>query len=414
MKNLKTIFSLILFSLITIFSCDSNSEELQAEEAKNELINNDELQAPPPGPPPAGTTYTITNGMTFSQLNAVLASASSGDTVEVEAGTYTISGRLNFRNGVYIKKKTSTTPIFDAQTSSPSQMLEQYISSNNDDIDVYGIQFRNIRLKFVNADNTKFRYCIFDYGKRKSGTDKGYTADAYIQLNNCTNIEVRGCVFKRRSGNSGRGVYTSGSTNTSITNNTFGDGGSTGYFVTAINDNSDGTTISGNTIERKASWVNTSETDHGIYAHSFDGLDIIDNTISGWPTNASGGAIKARNGQNLTITDNTLNTSGILLYVYSNNPSNPFLKNVVIDGNTINVSSSTNDIYHGIGYWRNTSSSSFSEYSIRIANNSLPNGRIKIGTPVDASDFNAGSGGVFNNNIDAITLPSGINNSGNY
>ncbi|MDO5980163.1 right-handed parallel beta-helix repeat-containing protein [Flavivirga spongiicola] len=408
MKNSKGFLLIILSSFFTIFSCDSNSEELQ-----NELINNDEPRIPPSGPPP-GTTYTITNGMTFSQLNTVLASASSGDIVEVEAGTYTISGRLNFRDGVSIKKKTSTTPIFDAQTTSPSEIFEQYIAVNNDNIDIFGIQFRNVRLKFVNANNTKFRYCIFDYGKRKSSTDKSYTSDAYIQLNNCTNIQVRGCVFKRRSGKSGRGIYTSGSTNTSITNNTFGNGGNTGYFVTAINDNSDGTTISGNTIERKASWVSTSETDHGIYAHSFDGLNITDNTISGWPTNASGGAIKARNGQNLTISNNTLSTSGILLYVYSNTPAHPFLKNVVIEGNTINVSSSANDIYHGIGYWRNTPSSSFSEYSIRIANNSLPNGRIKIGTPVVASNFNANNGGVFNNDKGAMTLPSGINNSGNY
>ncbi len=413
MKKIKILSFFILSSFITIFSCNSNSEDLQAEELQNERINSGEEQAPPPGPP-AGTTYTITNGMTFSQLNAVLASASSGDVVEVEAGTYTISGRLNLRNGVYIKKKTSTTPIFDAQTTSPNEMLNQYLASNNDNVDIFGIQFRNIRLKFVNANNTKLRYCIFDYGIRKSGTDKGYTGDAYVQLNNCTNMQVRGCVFKRRSGNSGRGIYTSGSTNTNITNNTFGNGGDTGYFVTAINDNSDGTLISGNTISRKTSWVNTSETDHGIYAHSFDGLDITNNTISGWPTNASGGAIKARNGQNLTISDNTLNTSGILLYVYSNTPAHPFLKNVVIDGNTINVSNSNNDIYHGIGYWRNTSSSSFSEYSIRIANNSLPNGRIKIGTPVVASNFNANNGGVFNNDKGAMTLPSGINNSGNY
>ena len=411
MKNLKIFFLVILFSFITIFSCDSKDEELQPEALQNEVIEKDKL---PPQGPPAGTIYTITNGMTFQELNAVLASASSGDTVEVEAGTYAISGRLNLRNGITIKKKTSVTPIFDAQSTSPSQMLLQYLASNNDNIDIYGIQFRNIRLKFVNANNTKLRYCIFDYGKRKSGTDKGFTADAYVQLNNCTNITVNGCVFKRRSGNSGRGIYNVGSTDTNITNNTFGSNSSTGYFVTAINDNSNGTSITNNTITRNESWVNTSETDHGIYAHSFNDLSITDNTISGWPTNASGGAIKARNGQNLTISNNILNTSGILLYVYSNNPANPFLENVIIEGNTINVSSSNNDIYHGIGYWRNTSNSDFSEYSIRIANNSLPNGRIKIATPVEVDDFNADGGGVFDNDMDAMTLPSGIDNSGNY
>jgi|TARA_R110002050_G_scaffold296094_1_gene455671 hypothetical protein len=412
MKNIKLFFPVILLCFITVLSCNSNDEDLLLDDFQNEVINNKKPSKQANAP--TGITHTISNGMTFQELNAVLASATSGDTVEVEAGTYAISGRLNLRDGVYIKKKTSITPIFEALTTSPSEMLDQYLASNNNNIDIYGIQFRNIRLKFVNATNTKLRYCIFDYGVRKAGTDKGFTSDAYIQLNNSTNMQVRGCVFKRRVGNSGRGIYTVGSTNTNITNNTFGDGNSTGYFVTGINDNSDGTLISGNTISRKESWIDATETDHGIYVHSFDGLNITDNTISGWPTNASGGAIKARNGQNLTISNNTLNTSGILLYVYSNNPANPFLKNVLIDGNTINVSSSDNDIYHGIGYWRNTSDSNFSEYSIRIVNNSLPNGRIKIGTPVIASDFNANNGGVFNNDIDAITLPAGINYSGNY
>jgi hypothetical protein len=293
-------------------------------------------------------------------------------------------------------------------------MLIQYISSNNDSIDVFGIQFRNIRLKFVNAEYTKFRYCIFDYGIRKSGTDKGFTGDAYIQLNSCSNMQVRGCVFKRRAGNSGRGVYLVNNINSNISNNTFGNGADTGYFVTAINDNSIGTTITGNVIERNESWVNTSETDHGIYAHSFDGLSITNNTISGWPADASGGAIKARNGQNLTISGNTMNTSGVLLYVYSNNEQHPFLKNVVVENNVINVSSDDDDIYHGIGYWRNTSDTDFYEYSIKLDNNKLPYGRIKIGTPVVASDFNANGGGVYDNDISSMTLPTGIANSGNY
>ncbi|WP_438422925.1 hypothetical protein [Aquimarina macrocephali] len=75
--------------------------------------------------------------MMFSELNAVLALGSSGDTVEVEADTYTISGRLNFRDRVYIKGKTSTVPIFDARTTSPSKIFEQYIAVKKDNIDIW-------------------------------------------------------------------------------------------------------------------------------------------------------------------------------------------------------------------------------------------------------------------------------------
>ncbi|MBJ6368085.1 right-handed parallel beta-helix repeat-containing protein [Snuella sedimenti] len=410
MKHFNFFAPIVFLGFIMICSCDSEPMSLEDQKQKNQEIILSKGK-----PSKLSTqTYTITNGMTFSDINAVLDQTVSGDTVVVETGTYIISGQLHLKDGIFIRKQSSTTPIFDAQATSSSQMLQQYYTSNTSDIDIFGIQFRNIRFNIQNASNTKFRYCIFDYGVRKSGTDKGYTADAYLQLNNCSNMQVRGCVFKRRNGNSGRGIYSVGNTGTDISNNTFGNGGDTGYFVTAINDNSDGTTISGNTIIRNVAWVNTSETDHGIYAHSFDGLSIVGNTISGWPANSSGGAIKARNGQNLTITGNTMNTSGVLLYVYSNNAANPFLKHVVVENNTINVASADNDIYHGIGYWRNTNDPTFYEYSIKINNNDLPNGRIKIGTPVDASNFNANGGGVFNNDVGAITLPAGIANSGNY
>src|SRR5690606_36905093 len=131
----------------------------------------------------------------------------------------------------------------------------------------------------------------------------------------------------------------------------FGNGGSTGYFVTAINDNSNGTLIKDNVISRATALTNPDETDHGIYAHSFDGLTIRQNTISGWPANDTGGAVKARNGQNLLITQNTFNNSGILLYVYSTSSGSfMYLNNAVISTNTINVAGPANDLYHGIGY----------------------------------------------------------------
>ncbi len=91
-----------------------------------------------------------------------------------------------------------------------------------------------------------------------------------------------------------------------------------------------------------------------------------------------------------------------------------YLKNVLVSGNTINLAGPpANNIYNGIGYWRNTTSGS--EYSIRIENNILPNGTIKTDfSSLVVSNFNANSGGVYNNDKGAMYLKSGINNSGNY
>lgn len=362
------------------------------------------------------TTYTITKGMTFSELNAVLALAGDGDVVEVEYGTYTISGDLNLSSGVTLKKESSSSPIFDARYSSTDGLLQEYWTWDNDDVTIYGINFRNIRFNIQNASNTTFSYCIFDYGIKSSGTDKTYTQDAYIQFVDCSDMTINGCVFKRRSsGSSGRGIYTSDCEDTRITNCTIGDGSTTGYFVTGINDNSEGTYIYGNSIKRISSWDDDDNTDHGIYAHSFDDITISNNTISGWPASDCGGSIKARNGSNLLIEDNTLSTSGILLYVYSNTPSYPYLKYVDIKNNTIHVSSAANDMYHGIGYYRNTSDSDFYEYSITIQSNSLSSGTIWVnGSNLDTSDFNSNSGGVFDNDMSSIYLKDGIDNSGNY
>lgn len=399
----------LLFCSIVLICCNSSNTDLEGLN-NNEYIseqNQDTISK-------TSSVLTITNGMTFSEINTVLNAASSGDTVEVESGTYVITGELAIKSGISIHKQSSVTPIFTAYDTSTSEMLEQYWSSNNSNVDIYGIQFRNIRINIRNASNTSFRYCIFDYGRREAGTTKAYTQDAYIQMYNCDDMLVKGNVFKRRVGNSGRGIYTVDCVDTEIANNTFGNGGTEGYFVTAINDNSDGTDITGNTISRNASWVDADETDHGIYVHSFNNITIENNTISGWPASGEGGAIKIRNGDGALIQNNTMLTSGILMYVYSSTVDHPYLKNVEIINNTISVASAVNDIYHGIGYWRNTSASGFYEESILISGNCLSNGTLKISSPVNATLFNNNGGGVYNNDVGTIYLASGINNSNNY
>ncbi|MDB0599762.1 hypothetical protein PL373_01070 [Tenacibaculum maritimum] len=154
---------------------------------------------------------------------------------------------------------------------------------------------------------------------------------------------------------------------------------------------------------------------HIIYAHSFDGLMIKNNTISGWPADGTGGAVKARNGENLTITGNTMNESGIILNVYNNLPTK-YLKNVTIQNNIITLKSGAmaDNIYNGIGYWKNTNKANYYEKSIRIEGNTLINGFLNIsGSHLNITKFNENGGGIYNNKAAKFSIPQGITESNN-
>lgn len=357
---------------------------------------------------------TIETGMNLTEINTVIAAANVGDTVWVEPGTYEITGKIVMKAGITLHKRTATNPIFDATESGSELLLMSYSTELNDCL-FKGITFYNIRILVNNAVNVKFWYCTFDYGKRKPGTDKAYLSDAYVQFNNTDNSIVDSCKFYRRAGNSGRGIYSLNTTNLKIINNQIGNNGSLGYFVTAINGSTNtnsNTQIQANTIRRNPTWVNASETDHGIYMHSFDGVLIKYNTISGWPTTADGVNIKVRNCQNITIFGNQLVTSGVVMYEYDSS-THPFFKNVYVAYNTITISSPVNDIYHGIGYWRNNTTGT--EYAIKISNNTMPNGTIHTtGGNLDVTNFNAAGGGIYNNDAGLLNIKTGINNSGNF
>src|SRR5689334_7307800 len=59
-------------------------------------------------------TLTIDASMTLAQINAVIASASAGETVYADAGTYNITGKIVMKAGVSLAKLTTTNPIFSA------------------------------------------------------------------------------------------------------------------------------------------------------------------------------------------------------------------------------------------------------------------------------------------------------------
>ncbi|MFL0087253.1 right-handed parallel beta-helix repeat-containing protein [Tenacibaculum maritimum] len=406
MKNLilqPRIVVIAMTSLLVSYACESELDNTLPQRVVSAQLKTTNM-------------HMITNGMDLTAINGVLSQAQSGDVIEVESGTYDITGKLELKEGITLRKvQGKSSPVFSAR-SKTDEMLEQDWNTGNNNVIIEGLTFHNIRFKIGNASNTRFSYCIFDYGVRKVGTDKwNNTNDAYIQVTNGTNIEIRSCSFKRRMNNSGRGVFVKQSNDTKITKNTFGDTDATAYFVTAINDNSTRTLIEENIINRNASWVNKAETDHGIYAHSFDGLTVNKNTISGWPANGEGGAVKARNGKNLTITENTMNDSGIILNVYNNLPTK-YLKNVTIQNNTITLKSGVvlNNTYSGIGYWKNTGDTSFYEESIKIEGNTLTNGFLNISSShLDTANFNKNGGGIRNNKAAKFSIPQGITKSNN-
>ncbi|SES02739.1 right-handed parallel beta-helix repeat-containing protein [Pedobacter rhizosphaerae] len=398
---------LILALSLVLLSCKKETEAEGSTFDTNKTLRMENQTA-------SVSDLTINTGMTLAQINQVIAAAVSGDTVWVEAGTYTITGRIVMKAGVILAKKTSTNPIFDA-TGTTTDMLSVSYNTELNNCVFSGITFWNYRFVITNASKVTFKYCIFDYGTRKAGTNETYYSDAYLQFNDTDSSVVNTCTFARRVNNSGRGVWLKSTTNSKILNCTFGNGGTTGYFVTAINDNSESNSLINNNIINRNIALNTDldQTDHGIYAHSFNGLTISGNTISGWPANGSGGSVKARNGQNVTISGNTFNDSGILLYEYSNTPAYPYLNNVIVLNNTINITTNVNDIYHGIGYYRDNTTGT--EYSFRIEGNIVPNGTISFaGNNINVTNFNAANGGVYNNDYGILSLKAGINQSGNY
>ena len=131
-------------------------------------------------------------------------------------------------------------------------------------------------------------------------------------------------------------------------------------------------------------------------------------------SNGSGGSIKARNGQNIIIENNTFETSGILLYVYETSKIQQQLKNVVIKDNKIDIIGGdlTASIYNGIGYWTDTDYRN--EFSIRIEGNTINNGYCIAKTSrINVDGFNANGGGFYNNTCLEIHIISDINHAGN-
>ena len=206
----KLLFALLLF--LSVVACDDSN-----------------------GLAPAPAPETIS----LAELNGMIAKASSGDTVFLEPGVYTIDGKINLFEGIILMGRESTRPIFDATAKTDGLFEIEYTSSEVNNSTFNNIEFHNIKLRFspdvdYAINNIVIENCLFDYGKRPAGTDeKSYLNDGYIVFIKIEDSAIRNCTFLRRSGYDGRGVINKYTKNTIIENNNWGgeDPTATGYFI---------------------------------------------------------------------------------------------------------------------------------------------------------------------------------------
>lgn len=380
--------------------------------------------------PIQAATRSVPAGSTQAQIQTILNGAVSGDVISFAAGTYSFTGALTLKSGLIIEGNSCTW--VGSSTSTIVKVIDTAALTN---VTIRNLKTRNVHFRFWASNLANLKGITVSNVEFKDGrAESGMSAiDSRFVTIKAGGVTVTGCKFLRTSGFAGKGIQLYLAQNTTITNCLFGTTSATtpnpstnGFFKTCINTNNDttnggfvtNTSITSNHLYRASAMSDDAAySDHGIYALGFDGLTLSNNTINGWPAAASGGAVKLRQAQNGTVQNNTFVRSGVLLYIYDNNP-NLFLKNIKILSNTITCASydGVPHIYDGIGFWRNYSTTDVAEYSIRIEGNTISRGAICLDNAnIHTSDINANGGGVFNNTINTggISLKPGIAQSGN-
>src|SRR5262245_736003 len=367
----------------------------------------------------------------FSQdgdtIQGRLDAAGEGGVVELVAGNYPLKQPLTLRSRVTLGGPLKGKAVLDASALPAPLTLKV---DRVDGVQLRRLEFRNVILHVSGntahdaGRDVAVESCTFVDTKRVNGAPTGFILATYA-----TRLTVRDCTFLRSREHHGEGVCFWRSHACTLEKCRFGESGPDfpaprfGHFTNAvyvqgwdkdasnINLRSVDITLAGNTIRRSPDAA--AEEDHGIYAHGAKGLTICDNDISGWTTQLSGGAIKARDGSDYVINRNRCTGSGILLYNYDTPPYD--LDRVQVCDNIVKTAawdeSTAASRATGISYWRQDPKGT--ERSIRIEGNTVENGVIVIHQPVNAADFNADGGGVRRNRADAIVLPADIRQESN-
>lgn len=122
----RNFFNGFILALI-VSSCSSPLEELAAG-ASGKVAS----RAVAIGKSSLAGSARVTAGMTLTQINAVIAGTTAGDTVWVEAGTYEIDGALVLKPGITMMKSGTVNPVFDSRSSTAQLFRQNYsISISN-------------------------------------------------------------------------------------------------------------------------------------------------------------------------------------------------------------------------------------------------------------------------------------------
>ncbi|HEV3028406.1 MAG TPA: hypothetical protein VG457_12585, partial [Planctomycetota bacterium] len=239
-----------------------------------------------------------------------LDSAGEGGVVDLDAGDYLLKRPLTFRSRVTVNGPLKGKAVLDASALPAPLTLKV---DRLDGVLLRRLEFRNVILHVSGTTahdagrDVTLESCTFIDTKRVDGAPTGFILATYA-----TRLTIRDCTFLRSREHHGEGVCFWRSHASTLEKCRFGESGSAfparlfGHFTNAVyvqgwdrdEHNSNlrcvDIKLAGNTIRRSPEAA--PEEDHGIYALGAKGLSICDNDISGWTTELSGGAIKARDG----------------------------------------------------------------------------------------------------------------------
>ena len=388
-------------------------------------------------------TIIVPAGSDQSQIQSYINSAVAGDTVQfTAAAVHTLTGPLTLKNGIIVDGNTAKW-----YGGASPEIIVGVNATALTSVTIKNLVLDNVMLKLwsstavsavsgITIDN-----CTFQNGKAQTGMTQ--VNSFYVQVR-AASITIQNSKFLRTATYKGRGIQFYLAENCTVQNCLIGTSTypttnhtTHGHFKTGINvsnssaggsdpvtNSAKNITLTGNRIYRNPAMADTGgdagDSDHGIYAHGFDGFIMTGNTVSGWAPTAAGGGLKIRNALNARVETNTFLRSGILMYVYTGSPL-LYLKYVDILDNTITLNSlNPLDMYQGIGFWRNFATSNQAEYSILVSGNTISRGHIylfqSVNDPIHVSDWNALGGGCTNNTATkggTIHLQVGMTNSGN-
>jgi len=138
------------------------------------------------------TTYQINSSSSFSAINAVIANASSGDTVHFNSGTYTFTAKITLKSGVNLTGDYPNTIMY-----APKEFLYVDASEGTDAYNAYQGYIQGDSVSNITISGFWFKTdCT---GNGTSGKDTPVWTWGHggsrncINVNSCSNITIHNC-----------------------------------------------------------------------------------------------------------------------------------------------------------------------------------------------------------------------------